>query len=301
MAGCASCAALRANAPNFILNGVTNTECSSLKNNTGLNPNLSVLHNNCEDLQDVNACINSSLLSQLKALDMCKPADLKAWLTAAVNNFTVVGDAIICSDCGAWIEIGKIWDAIDEIASGGSSYRVLVRGTDYNWTWQNNWYQQYGNYPAIRYYETSEHVKQIVILTSGSGDTSLNSQLQHDNLNNTVISHGSLDDTGYQLACCLFSFTFTGAYTFLNTGNLVLQEASLSSNIMNNRPTTVALRTAWPVGYNVTRNPAWGTGDVYYLHQNTLQDGLNMQWTTYGISDLRCSSANIGYGLTYYI
>lgn len=96
---CSACGALKEYAPNFVVNGITDKECNSLQNNTGLNPDLEVLHNNCQDLNDLLDCLIGALHDKLPAYDVC---DWKEYMDELMSNIYNIKKAIICSECGLW-------------------------------------------------------------------------------------------------------------------------------------------------------------------------------------------------------
>lgn len=79
---------------------------SKFEKNTGLNPLLSVLHRNCEDLNTMNTCLIGYLDEELTAVDFC---DIKAFLHDFLVNQKLMNQALICSDCGQWDQIDKLW------------------------------------------------------------------------------------------------------------------------------------------------------------------------------------------------
>lgn len=109
---CAACSNLQTDAPAFVQNGVTNTICNSLKNDTGFNPNLTTLHNNCEDLNDANDCLIGRMDAELEAYDVC---DWREYMHKYVGNEYELNKALICSDCGQWTNIHVLDDRLDQI------------------------------------------------------------------------------------------------------------------------------------------------------------------------------------------
>ncbi|MBL1227963.1 hypothetical protein IW492_01805 [Enterococcus sp. BWB1-3] len=96
---CLACENLKEYAPNFVVNGITEKECSSLHNNMGLNPELAVLHENCEDLNDMLDCLIGALQEKLPSYDVC---DWKEYTDELMSNIYNLQKAIICSECGLW-------------------------------------------------------------------------------------------------------------------------------------------------------------------------------------------------------
>ena len=132
---CTACEELKRNAPHFILNGITERECESLQNDTGLsgggewyqsggggdegepafqditrlNNELSVLRNNCDDLNDMLDCLVGALHEELPAYDVC---NIKDYIDKLMTNLYNLQKAIICSKCGQW---AKLWEFDDQI------------------------------------------------------------------------------------------------------------------------------------------------------------------------------------------
>lgn len=120
---CKACDDLRQYAPEFVLNGVTDTVCASLKNNTGLNPSNS--RDDCTDLDAANDCLIGNMEEEVDAYDVC---DWKAFMKEFIPNVWTVIKAIICSICGLWTAMKNWQKLLDELACkvnyilGGKSY-----------------------------------------------------------------------------------------------------------------------------------------------------------------------------------
>lgn len=99
MSKCSACEDLRNDAPNFVVNGVDNEVCTSLKNGTGFNPNLTPPNDNCTDLDNANECLVGNMADQIEAYDTC---EWKEYMEKLVPNIYTVIKAMICSDCGLW-------------------------------------------------------------------------------------------------------------------------------------------------------------------------------------------------------
>ena len=101
MSYCDACEKLRNDNPSFMRNGrIGEKECESLGVNTGLNPDLPVLHDNCEDLNAINECLIGFLMSMIKSYDPCDPQKL---ISDLLKNQYAMNKALICSDCGQWV------------------------------------------------------------------------------------------------------------------------------------------------------------------------------------------------------
>lgn len=100
---CAACDELRNDAPNLIVNGMTDTECASLKNNTGLNPSSG--NDDCTDLDNMNDCLIGNMEEEVELYDVC---DWKDYTKELVGNLWTMFKAIICAICGIWTNIVDI-------------------------------------------------------------------------------------------------------------------------------------------------------------------------------------------------
>lgn len=109
---CGSCNDLREFAPHFVQNGITDTECNSLKNDTGLNPSVSPVHTDCDDLNDVNDCLVGRMDGELEAYDVC---DWKKFMHKFIPNVYETIKGVICALCGAWTKIHNHDDRLDDL------------------------------------------------------------------------------------------------------------------------------------------------------------------------------------------
>lgn len=107
---CAACSDLQASSPGLIVNGLGTTECTSLKNNTGLNPSSG--HNDCTDLDDMNDCLIGNMEDEIDAYDVC---EWKDYMRHFVNNTWTVFKGIICAICGLWAKIANILSRLTKL------------------------------------------------------------------------------------------------------------------------------------------------------------------------------------------
>lgn len=108
---CESCNNLKTYSPNVVVNGMGNTECASLKNDTGLNPSSG--HNDCTDLDHMNNCFVGTLEDEIENYEVCDWRDFAKML---VGNLWNVNKAIICAICGIWSNIHSLWSRTNELA-----------------------------------------------------------------------------------------------------------------------------------------------------------------------------------------
>ena len=94
---CDACSDIRETAPNVIINGLGNTECTSLKNNSGLSPSSG--HNDCTDLNNLNDCLIGNISQEVDAYDSC---GWKEFMKKLLPNLWTMFKAIICAICGLW-------------------------------------------------------------------------------------------------------------------------------------------------------------------------------------------------------
>lgn len=105
---CSACDELRQVAPNLIVNGLGDTECASLQNNTGLTPSSG--NDDCEDLHNLNDCLVGNMASEVDAYDVC---DWKTFMKKFIPNIWTTLKAIICAICGLWRKVDCNTDSIN--------------------------------------------------------------------------------------------------------------------------------------------------------------------------------------------
>lgn len=134
---CNSCEDLRSTSPNFVVNGITDTECTSLKNDTGLNPSSG--HDDCTDLNNINDCLVGNMAEEVEAYDVC---DWKTYMKKFVPNVWTTIKSIICAICGLWKLANRIDCIVNYITQGasfsfgeytssGKSYIVAGKGVSF--------------------------------------------------------------------------------------------------------------------------------------------------------------------------
>lgn len=123
---CDACSNLREYAPDFVNNGVTEEICTSLKNDTGLNPKLTTQHTNCDDLHDANDCLIGNMPNQLEAYDVC---DWKEFMIKLLPNLYEMLKAMICALCGVYDKIRCLNDNMKKIVKAlgtSETYQPVV-------------------------------------------------------------------------------------------------------------------------------------------------------------------------------
>ena len=96
---CNACNDLQEYAPDFVDYGVTDEIADSLAANTGLNPNLDVLHEDCEDLNDANDCLIGMMENDVESFRVC---DWQDFMKEFIGNLYNMLKAMIASICGLW-------------------------------------------------------------------------------------------------------------------------------------------------------------------------------------------------------
>lgn len=87
----------------MVVNGLGETECASLMNDTGLNP--SVGHDDCTDLGILNDCLVGSEIEELEKADYC---DWKEFTEGLLKNLWTMFEAFKCAVCGIWTNIHSL-------------------------------------------------------------------------------------------------------------------------------------------------------------------------------------------------
>lgn len=107
---CTACEELRTDAPNFVVNGMGDTEVASLKNNTGLNPSSG--NDDCEDLNNMNDCLVKNMETEIDSYNVCSWKD---YMKALVGNLWTMFKGIISAICGIWDNIVTINNNLDKV------------------------------------------------------------------------------------------------------------------------------------------------------------------------------------------
>ena len=108
---CSACDELRQTDPNFVVNGITDTECASLANNTGLNPSSG--NDDCEDLNAMNDCLVKNMETEINQYNVCS---WKVYMKALVDNLWTMFKGIICAICGLWTKVNCVYDGLVALA-----------------------------------------------------------------------------------------------------------------------------------------------------------------------------------------
>lgn len=145
---CDACSDLRNDAPNVVVNGITDTECASLKNNTGLSPSSG--NDDCKDLDNLNDCLIGNLEGEIEAYDVC---EWKPFMKKFLPNLWTVLKGIICAVCGVWTNIATIWERLEllckmisvAVAPEGRFLGIRERGSGPNY----GTIPQIGGRPAV--------------------------------------------------------------------------------------------------------------------------------------------------------
>lgn len=110
---CEVCEDLASYATDLVSNGeVTEKVCTSIANDTGLNPDLPVLHTDCEDLEDLNDCLIGRPEQDLERYDNC---EWRKFMRKYISNLHTFNKAVLCALCGIWKNIHNLWKKINEI------------------------------------------------------------------------------------------------------------------------------------------------------------------------------------------
>lgn len=142
---CTACNDLREYAPEFVVNGVTDTVMDHLSKDQGLSGASG--HNNCEDLHDVNDCLIGNMVDELDAYDVC---EWKDFMGAFIPNLYETIKAMVASACGQWCAINYMYNGAKfDIGedTDGDAYVVAGKGVSFlnagGGTFENNVYLRY--------------------------------------------------------------------------------------------------------------------------------------------------------------
>lgn len=108
---CSACDDLRQTDPSFVVNGLGDTQCASLQNNTGLNPSSG--NDDCEDLNAMNDCLVKNMETEIDSYNVCS---WKVYMKALVDNLWTMFKGIICSICGLWTKVNCVYDGLVALA-----------------------------------------------------------------------------------------------------------------------------------------------------------------------------------------
>lgn len=109
---CDSCESIRQTDPNLIVNGLGDTECASLSNNTGLNPSSG--NNDFTDLSNLNDCLVGNQATEVEAYDVC---DWKTFMKQFIPNVWTTLKGIICAIGGLWTNVTKLECQVSHLAT----------------------------------------------------------------------------------------------------------------------------------------------------------------------------------------
>lgn len=100
---CDACTELQEKAAEFVVSGVTDSVCNSLKNDKGFSTSSG--NDDCTDLNNANDCLVGNMEDEIDAYDVC---DWKDYTKKFVHNIWTVLKATICAICGALARLAKL-------------------------------------------------------------------------------------------------------------------------------------------------------------------------------------------------
>ena len=104
---CEACNDLRELDPSLIANGFSDTECASLKNDTGLVTSSG--NSDCDDLDMMNDCLVGNMAAEVETYDVC---DWKDFMKSFIPNLWTMLKGVICAICGLWTNVHNLWTTI---------------------------------------------------------------------------------------------------------------------------------------------------------------------------------------------
>lgn len=133
---CNACHELKQAAPNFVQNGIGDTECASLAADTGLNPSLNPKHNDATDLHDMNDCMIGSAVNDLEKHEIC---DWQDFMEMFIGNLYEMFKGIICALGGIWTYIHNLLTRVGNLETRMTNLEGRVSALE---TWKttiDNW------------------------------------------------------------------------------------------------------------------------------------------------------------------
>lgn len=121
---CEACRNLQEYAPEFVLNGVTETVEASLKSNTGFSPSSG--HDDCQDLNDANDCLVGNMEDEVDAYEVC---EWKPFMIDFIHNLWTVLKSIISAICGLWVRTERN-DCTVKALTNGFTMNIGETATD---------------------------------------------------------------------------------------------------------------------------------------------------------------------------
>ena len=121
---CEACNEIKTIDPNLAINGWSETECTSFKNDTGLNPSSG--HNDCTDLELMNDCLIGDMDAVVDAYGNC---DWREFMHKFIPNLWTVLTAIKCAICGIWTNIHNLWNKVNCTYNGISNLITALNAT----------------------------------------------------------------------------------------------------------------------------------------------------------------------------
>lgn len=124
---CSACSSLREDAPSLIVNGLTESNITSLKNNTGLATNNG--NDDCTDLNNMADCLVGNMAAEVDAYEVC---DWKDFMKEYIPNVWTVLKGIIAAICGLWTNLTALTNTVKNICAlmeANLSHPVNAYGT----------------------------------------------------------------------------------------------------------------------------------------------------------------------------
>lgn len=271
---CQSCNDLYTIAPNLWNTGITTAVCNNLKNNTGVTTNTN--RDNCQDLDLMMDCLSNRYIGKLASADPCNWGE---YLGDFLKAFSIVGNALVCNECGQWtninelwIEINKIWEAIRDISLGGQ-YSSLRRGVDFVGQMYNGFYTPPDVHPylILEYYSVQDIY--YFRLRANASNYAMKLLDPHQ----VWMLHAS-DAADYPNSW-IFSWDFIGDFAFLQSyTQYVSLSSSAGTGIWNVNPQSA--RARWQAVTNTFVDVA-GCPNKFVQVLSSYADGYNTQFTVY--------------------
>lgn len=260
---CNACATLCETSPEFTTNGVTEKICTSLGNDTGLNPDLEVLHTNCEDFEVMNDCLIGRMDKEMDSYPDC---GWKKFMHKFIPNIYEYLKALNCSLCGLWARAKCAYDSLSNLIDA-----------------LNN---SVGAQSFVRYFRDNSGIGagyEWNLVTGGDHTLDIYMDANQDNPGSKVA------DRDYVVICTncvdIHKFKKAGIYvTYYSSGDtrgmdVIRKRQSMHPNVQMpsqtevyswNVTTAVVIRKGEHIKLNANVWEAEGSGSYFRLHQVTM-------------------------------
>lgn len=118
---CSACEEIKQEVPSIVTDGLSNTMCTSLKNDTGLKASSG--NDDCDDLNNLNDCLVGNMETEIDKHDVC---DWKPFTKSLIGNLWTTLKAMICAICGLWTNVHNLWTTISSLCLKRDGNKIVL-------------------------------------------------------------------------------------------------------------------------------------------------------------------------------